>query len=254
MLSSKILMIVHEVKAPADQRFSHRDRLKSLLTDSSITINEKHEPRWIERFCARFLMFTNRDDALPLSETDRRVYVVRCADRPRGARYYEDLYARVESDELLAAVWCVLRTRDITKFNPGRRAPLNSIKMQMIAAGRTEEQQTAAEFAQACPHDVVAAVDLMRLLLPVAEDEREAERKVRVNAIAAVFRELGGQTYPRKVLLEGKSTRVWMLRNPAHWSLATPARLRREVMRSRNQFADAGWGLDGILRKWKARA
>jgi hypothetical protein len=34
----------------------------------------------------------HRDDALPLSETDRRVYVVRCADNPKNAKYYTQLY------------------------------------------------------------------------------------------------------------------------------------------------------------------
>jgi Family of unknown function (DUF5906) len=72
ILSGKVLMAMHEVKAPADERYSHRDGLKGLLTDTIITVNEKHEPRWTERLCARFLMFTNRDDALPRSEGDPR--------------------------------------------------------------------------------------------------------------------------------------------------------------------------------------
>src|SRR4029077_20549000 len=136
----------------------------SLLTDSAITINEKHEPCWSERLCARFLMFTNRDDALPLAETDRRVYVTRCVDEPRPPAYYTTLYGKLNDAGFLAAVWQILRTRDITRFNPGPRAPLNQIKLQMIASGRTEEQQTAVEFVKACPHDVIAATDLMRVL------------------------------------------------------------------------------------------
>jgi hypothetical protein len=226
-----------------------------MLTDTSITINEKHEPRWTERFCVRFLMFTNRDDALPLSETDRRVYVVRCADNPKDPDYYTQLYSKVDDREFLAAVWHFLRTRDISRFNPGKRAPLNSIKAQMIAAGRTEDQQTAAEFAEACPHDVVAGGDLMRLLvLPVMEDEREADRKIRVNAVAAVLRELGAQTYPRKVLIDGRSTRIWMLRNPEQWSRSTTAALREVVMRAQKDFIEGLWDLDRITQAWKAAA
>jgi Family of unknown function (DUF5906) len=249
-LSGKILMAVHEVKAPADERYSHRDRLKSLLTDTTLLVNEKHEPRWSERFCARFLMFTNRDDALPLSETDRRVYVVRCADQPREAQYYTQLYARKADPLFLAAVWQLLRTRNIAAFNPGARAPLNDIKAQMIAAGRSEEQQSAAEFVRACPFEVVVGEDLMQLLIPRGFEERESERRARVNAVAAVLRELGAQTYPRKVSMEGSAVRIWMLRNPARWSLATPTALRHEAARARQHFNASHWNLNVMNADW----
>jgi hypothetical protein len=252
VLSGKILMAVHEVKAPADERFSHRDRLKSLLTDTSLTVNEKHQPRWSERFCARFLMFTNRDDALPLAETDRRVYAVRCADQPRDSAYYTTLYSMVENRTLLAAVWQLLRTRDISRFNPGARAPLNEMKAQMIAAGRTDEQQTAAEFLKACRYPVVSAADLMRLLAPEILDERPGDRKARTNALAAVMRELGAQTHHKKVKLDGKSGRVWILHNVGKWSQATSAALAQEASKARQHLSTYYWNLEGIVEAWES--
>ena len=251
MLSGKILMAVHEVKAPADERYSHRDRLKSLLTDTLITINEKHQPRWTERLCARFLMFTNRDDALPLSESDRRVYVVRCADEPRSAAYYKSLYAKVADQKLLAGVWQLLRTRDLSKFNPGERAPLNEIKRQMIASGRTEEQQTAVEFVKACPHAVVAANDLMRVLAPEKDEEHDRDRKARTNAIAAVLREVGTQTGTQKVLMDGRSTRVWILRNAVCWSAATAAALKAEAQKARQDILAGSYLADAVIDLWQ---
>jgi hypothetical protein len=130
-----------------------------LLTDSEVRINEKHVPKWRERFCARFMMFTNRQDALPLWEGDRRVYVVRCADQPRDKAYYRQLHARLDDRDFLAAVWHRLRTWDLSAFDPGRRAPLNEAKRSMIAANRSDEQQGAVELVQACPHELIAAVD-----------------------------------------------------------------------------------------------
>jgi hypothetical protein len=43
-LSGKIMVGVQEVHAPADERYQNKDRLKSLLTDTTIRINEKHLP------------------------------------------------------------------------------------------------------------------------------------------------------------------------------------------------------------------
>ena len=254
ILSGKILMAVQEVKAPADERYSHRDRLKSLLTDTIININEKHEPRWAERFCARFLMFTNRDDALPLSETDRRVYAVRCADEPKEPAYYTQLYRRIEDAGLIAAVWHILRNRDIRRFNPGQRAPLNEIKIQMIAAGRTEEQQTAVEFVKACPHDVIASVDLFRVLVPEVDHERRADHEARIKAVAAALKEIGAQTYGRKVFMDSTSTRVWILRNPGKWATATPAVIRPYAEAARPDLVAGNWVGDICIRRWEAEA
>lgn len=253
VLSGKILMSVHEVKAPADERYSHRDRLKSLLTDTTITINEKHEPRWAERFCARFMMFTNRDDALPLSETDRRVYVVRCADQPKDAAYYSELYRRKDDPKFLGAVWYLLRHRNIRDFNPGQRAPLNEMKAQMIAAGRTEEQQTAVEFAKACPHEVIASNDLFRVLVPEIDQERRSDREARVKAVAAALKEIGAQTYPKKIFMDSTSTRVWLLRSSGKWVTATPTVIRSFAEVTRQDLIAGNWVADICIPRWEER-
>lgn len=248
-LSGKILMAVHEVKAPADERYSHRDRLKSLLTDTKIRINEKHEVRWTERFCTRFLMFTNRDDALPLSENDRRVYVITCTDKPRDADYYISLYSRLKDQRFLAAVWHLLRNRNIRTFNPGARAPLNAAKQQMINASRSDEQQDAADFVKEFPFEVVAANDVMDLIAPRREQERDSERTVRTNAVRAVMRELGAQTYSKKVKVNGSSVRVWMLRNPSRWSGSLPGPLGQEAGQAQAYIRASHWDLDAILKR-----
>lgn len=252
ILAGKIILNVHEVKAPADERYAHRERLKSLLTDSSVTINEKHLPRWTELFCARFNLFTNRDDALPLSENDRRVYAVRCADEPKDAAYYRRLYGLLNSEAFLAGVWQFLSARDITHFNPGARAPLNEIKAQVIASGRTDEQQTAVEFVQACPFDVVGSADLMALVAPEIDGEKRQERRARMNAVAAVLRDVGCQTYARKIRVGDDVMRAWVLRNANRWTQATPAVLRDQAESARRKFSESGWRLEEILTSWGA--
>lgn len=250
-LSGKILMGVHEVKAPADERYSHRNRLKSLLSDTLLEVNEKHERKWTERFCARFLMFTNSDDALPLSETDRRVYVVRCADTPRDAAYYAALYGRLGNQDFLAAVWHLLKSRDIGKFNPGRRAPLNEMKVQLINAGRTEEQQTAVEFVRACPYEIVGSNDLMEILAPRNHEEPKREHDARTKAVAAVLKDIGCQTYGKKVKVNHKAMRIWMLRNPARWSAAAVAQISREAESAHLGFAADKFLVDLLMARWE---
>jgi hypothetical protein len=250
-LSCKVMMVVSEVRAPADERYSHRDRLKSLLTDMVLTVNEKHLPRWTEKLVARFLMFTNRADALPLSETDRRVYVVRCAETFRGEDYYSGLYARVGDPALLAAVHKWLKARNIAKFNPGRRSPLTESKEEMISTGRTDEQETAIEFAQCCPFPIVPATDLMRALAPEHDHERAAERKARMNAIAAALRDAGMATHARKVRIGDRITRVWVMRNPGQWRGATAAYLKEVAAPASAALAELRWTADRCIEAWQ---
>lgn len=250
-IAGKIIVAVNEVKAPPSERYSHRDRLKALLTDTVLTVNEKHVPRWVEKFCARFVMSTNAEDALPLSETDRRIQPIRCADEPLSSDYYSELYAALKNPQFLAACWHTLATRDISAFNPGRRAPLTDTKLQLIHASRTEEQQGAIDVVLGSPHDVIASADLMRLCCPPTDREREQERRTRTGAVVAAIREAGVSTHPRKIKLAGTSTRVYVLRSFGAWREATPAKLAAAASAARADFDRAGWLADAVLDLWR---
>ncbi len=250
-LSGKVFMAVQEVRAPTNEKYSHRDRLKSLLTDSVLVVNEKHLSPWTERFCARFLMFTNRDDALPLSESDRRVYVVRCVEQPKEEGYYRTLYGRLSDPVFLAAVWHSLRARNLEHFSPGRRAPLNEIKEQMIASGRTEEQQTAIDVISGCPYAVVASDDLMRALVPDLEGESLRDHRGRLNAVVQALKEVGKQTARRKLRLDRRVTRVWVLKDTATWLPATSAVLSEAAMDARGDFQRYNYSADDLIEAWR---
>jgi hypothetical protein len=250
-IAGKIITCVNEVKAPPSERYSHRDRLKSLLTDTVLTVNEKHVPRWTEKFVARFIMATNAEDSLPLSETDRRIQAIRCADEPRSSDYYTSLYAALKDKTFLASCWHYFASRDIAAFNPGRRAPLTDTKLQLIHASRTEEQAGAVELVITSPHDVIASIDLMRLCCPPTDRERDHERRTRTSAAVAAIRELGVSTHPKKVKLSGTSTRMYVVRNFGAWREATPARLAAAATAARADFERAGWIADAVLDLWR---
>jgi hypothetical protein len=249
-LAGKVVMTVHEVKAPSDERYAQRDRLKSLLTDTWLKVNEKFEVRWTELFVTRFLMLTNRDDALPLSETDRRVYAVRCVDKPRKPKYYSRLYARLKDEQFLAAVWTALSERDLSAFNPGRRPPLNEMKQQIINAGRSSEQQTAVDLVKACPHPVVSAKDLMNALVRPFEHESPRDRKGRALAVIAALKDIGKQALQKKVRIDDSVTRIWVLKDPADWVNASTSQLADMAKKARHEFKLLEWDADALIARW----
>jgi hypothetical protein len=249
ILSGAITVVCNEVKAPANERFSQKDRLKSLLTDEIIEINPKYQPRRVEKLCARFLMLSNREDALPLDESDRRVYAVGCADQPRSPAYYAELYGRLTDPAFIASVWLYLKSRDLSGFNPGMRAPMNAMKSQLIESGRTDEQQDAVEFVRACPWEVIYSSDLYRVVLGV--DDGDSERRQNVQAVGAVLREVGVQSFPRKVKADdGTTQRVMILREQSEWRTATPAMVNKMASDCRTDLRKDHFSRTDLIERW----
>ncbi|HVC37834.1 MAG TPA: primase-helicase family protein, partial [Gammaproteobacteria bacterium] len=212
-MSGKILISVHEIKAPPREQWEYKERLKTLMTDDQININPKHKPMRTERFRARLMMLANDENALPVSEGERRIYTGRCADQFKDEAYYKRLYGIYKDNRkrnhMLTGIWQLLRTRDLSKFNPGRRAPLNEMKRAMIAAGRSDEQSNAVEFARKCPFDVVGSNDLIELLAPKLDNESQGDWQRRHGAIAAALRSVGCQRPEKKIWLNERSQRFW---------------------------------------------
>jgi hypothetical protein len=261
-LSRKVLVYVSETKAPPNERFAHRERMNSLFTDSSVLINEKHIPAWEEKFCARFLMFTNSPNALPLAESDRRVYVARCPSTPRPPEYYDQLYGLLKDQKFLAAVWKFFKSRDLAKYNPGARAPLTESKLEMAESNRTAEQQDAVTFMHTAPFDVIYAPDLYAILAPErSEGFEDKDRPRRIAAITQALMSAGAATAHRKlwhsevIKVNGsrqvtKPQRVWILRNVDLWREATAARLKEGIEHTRALLDQHEWGLDKVLAAW----
>lgn len=120
----------------------------------------------------------------------------------------------------------------------------------MIAAGRTDEQQTAVEFVRACPHDVIAACDLVQVLVQRDPDEHARDHKARIAAMAAALKEIGCQTQTKKIWLAGESTRVWVLRNATRWSQSSAA-LRQAAERTHADIVAGKFSANLIIDIWK---
>jgi hypothetical protein len=213
-------------------------------------------------------MFTNAVNALPISEKERRTYVAQCPATPRAADYYKRLYATLHDRDFLAAVWTWLATRDLSRYNPGERAPLTAAKERMAEDNRTDEQQRAVDFARAAPFEVILSTDLIEMLAPVVTmaaptpggkrttkvvDVRESgkERATRINAITRALQDIEVCTANRKIFIEGKPTRVWILRNADSWRGASAAKLREAVEQTRRELALHGWKIVLAMEAWK---
>lgn len=228
-LAGRILAIVDEVQEAAGENpYRNANRLKSLVNAEYRDLNPKFGRQFREHNACRWLVFSNHDNALPLSDTDRRWRVVRHTAGPRPPGVYADLYARLADAEFVNAVGMYLQARDISKFNPGERPPMNDAKRAAVAASKTLIQQYAEELVSRWPADVIANADAANVLADGAESPlMPAHRR----ALA----ELGAVPLPQGVTMyvQGRSSRGWILRNRERWDAATGPELTAEAGRAR---------------------
>jgi hypothetical protein len=163
-LAQKIVAVVDEIREGGGNRWNASERLKSIVTEEVRQINPKYGRQYTEWNACRWLIFSNHKSALPLDQSDRRFEVVECRFEPRDADYYKSLYALVDDPIFIQSVALVLKNRDISGFNPGKRAEMSDAKIDMIEANETETKQWLRLLKKHYPSDIIST-SLLRWFL-----------------------------------------------------------------------------------------
>jgi primase-polymerase (primpol)-like protein len=167
-LSRKLLAVVDEInEGGTGERWQHSEKLKSMVTTSERFINAKYGLQHSEVNCCRWLLFSNYESALPLHSDDRRWNVIRNPSEPKDADYYLQLYRTLADTKFIASVRELLRTRDISQFNPGARAVMNEAKEAVVATSMTQEDEKAAELVESCPRDLILSEHLFEVIYDI---------------------------------------------------------------------------------------
>lgn len=177
-LRSKLLLI-EELRAV--DRNEVKNKLHDLITQESISINEKNVPQHETVNCFGILAMTNDDAAISLDATDRRYLVVRTDAEPRPEAYYTELYARLNDPAAVAAVAYELMNRDLGQYDARGKAPLTVAKREMITAGQSDLEHFLVDAGGEYPLNgrVIQIKDVIDML------PKRLERAGRVHATVA---------------------------------------------------------------------
>lgn len=235
-LSRKLLAVVDEInEGGTGARWQHSEKLKSMVTASHRFINKKYGLQFTEKNCCRFLIFSNYETGLPLTNDDRRWNAIMNPDEPHDGAYYQRLYATLyphPDPMFIASVRQFLRTRDISGFNPGARAAMNDAKKAVVAASMTTEDENAAALVDSHPRDLITAEDLFNEVFgvsPMFTTGPETSRKWKL--LAPIVRKVGIEPMPRPFALFGRPrVKVWAIRNPKRWREADALAVEQELM------------------------
>lgn len=230
-LGGRVLAIVDEVQEGASEgNYRHAERLKSMVNAEMRTVNNKYGMKYVEFNTLRWLVFSNHKNALPLNDEDRRFRVVMHKAPPRSPEMYERLYALLQDVEFINSVGVYLRERDISRFKPGERPPLNADKLAAIAASKPMSTQAAEEIVACWPADVITYKHAIELLTgdPEKKDFPAGMRRAMEEAGAVTW----GQGDVKRIKMNGAPHRVWVLRNRDKWMAESTDAVRKEVGRA----------------------
>lgn len=123
-------------------RREDEDRLKNIITQERVTINEKYQAKYSLAAKHNLWLTTNRGNALSIPIHDRRWFVWEILRNIWPLEWYTDRYDAWYKDPASAAavLWWLLEKVDTSDFNPRAPAPLTSAKrdMQEVSGSGTD--------------------------------------------------------------------------------------------------------------------
>jgi hypothetical protein len=217
----------------ADKRAKHDDmeHFKGLITQETITVNEKFVPEYKIRDCINYMWTANQPDTLFLEDTDRRFFVHEAPSVKLPQEFY-DAYETWKEDDGPAALLYKLRRVDLTGFNPRAEAPMTPAKAAMIADTKSElgawivhlrEDPTRA-LLRLSPERARGEVALLSSAQLLAAYDPEGKTRVTAQAIAKELKRAGFSQVndAGPVMTSSGLLRLYAVRDAARWRHAKP--------------------------------
>lgn len=140
--------MIEEVRVSGQNRHMVMDKLKPLITNSEISITRKGQDSFTALNTMNYLLLTNHEDALALSESDRRygVFFTQFTDRgqlPSVSGHYEPLWNAIRTKPEEVRGW--LESIDLSDFDPNKAPDTTQAKRQMMVNSRSEATELLAE-------------------------------------------------------------------------------------------------------------
>jgi hypothetical protein len=150
------LIGIEEIRISGTNKWRVLDQLKPMISNDSIAVEPKGASRYHAPNFASYLMTTNHQDAVPMSDNDRRYCVIFTRHRRQedlfaqhnGREATADYFARLfrESERRLDAIGrFLLDHKPSAEFNPKGRAPVTGGLVEMRAANVSDDRQAVED-------------------------------------------------------------------------------------------------------------
>lgn len=226
--ADKVFVIGDEVSG--QDRRQHVDKLKGLITGTTVQINEKFQPARETENLMNFVFLSNHSSALFMDDRDRRYHVVEVqASRLPQADANE--FVKWRDGGGLGYLLQRLLQVDISSFDPKAPAPETAAKWQMVADNRSDLETWADSVMQTGPlalfgRELVTAAELAHRYMMDTNRREPPSAK----AVVAVFKRFGAKARPNQIRLpNGTRVRVLALANTDRWQLKSEPECAAEM-------------------------
>jgi hypothetical protein len=211
------LVVVEEVRPGFGSSQAVVKGLHDLISEPTILVDKKNvDPETIRNVLA-FILFTNKDNALAVDNSDRR-YQIETVDtplqklEPKSADYYNDLYALLDDPVAMAAIAYQLANRDLKGYSGTSAAPMTVAKTKMAEETRDELERWFDENRTSPPLSY-RLVTLDEILERVPANIEHTTKNLR-GRVTNLIRDKLNAEYLDKVRLGGrndKQPRMWRI-------------------------------------------
>lgn len=202
-MSKKLLLIFNEVYEPGGAaRHRRGTKLRELVNPEYRHINPKCERQHVEYNFARWLCFSNFEEAIAFDTDDNRLAIIENPTVRQSPAYYERLYAAQKGRRFAASCRHWLQTFDISAFNPGRHIGMNDIKQRSLEAQMGQEDVAARQVLNAWPGKWIGLTFLKREMSRYLKDIEGVDKVDEANVKFAMKR-AGISPSGRMMRLEG---------------------------------------------------
>ena len=114
-LENKKLLILNELQSVDMNKYLNSDALKSVISDSTVNINQKNEPERITENVANLMMVSNNMCPIKIEGFDRRYVVTKVSDKRRGDFDYFSNLTKSFTPEFYENLFTFFMMTDISK-------------------------------------------------------------------------------------------------------------------------------------------
>lgn len=222
-------ILMDEIKS-ANNKWDLLDRLKPLITDTTVSVNIKGGAQKFQRNYCQIWMNTNHAFPMAVSEGDRRlfiyksktIYMSREQIQEHIAPWYKggDYFKWAHSSEGLSSILGYLLRRDLSEFNPHANAPMTDSRAELVADSSSDIDDWVTEAYHLCQAPLKA--DIVRLADVTKAYKEEFNKNVSTKRIGAILRPLtqineGCLPNSRVIRVDGVQMRTVAIRDIVKW-------------------------------------
>ena len=246
---NRLLVALEEIaiKGDYETRTTNMDKFKFLITEDTISINEKNVKQYEIPNRINLMMFSNSKAPITLGRLARRYYVWDCEARRKPDQYYVDFYSWLKEEGGFANVYDYLLKVDLSQWDCTKPPPKTTHFYKLVDRTQTPAHLELDELFES---NSWPFTDNTILLSPAHLKKALSTIKINIgtNHITDWIKKRGGEKLTQIEWLNGERPTVWTTGDKEAFLNAKPKEIASHYLEPINDRGDLGW-LDNAHQK-----